>query len=179
MNIISERATGLGQFIDSYKQLAKLPEPQKQPTSIFSMINKVCALLKETTIEIETADDVIIDIDPLQMEQVMINLLKNAVEAMAHTNPRGRIYIAWTVKEAMFQLTLCDEGCGISNLDNMFVPFYSTKKHGTGIGLVLCRQIIEAHDGRITITNQTNAPGCCVRIELPLSLTTLPHARAV
>ena len=179
LNIISERATGLGQFIDSYKQLAKLPEPQKQPTSIFSMINKVCALLKETTIEIETADDVIIDIDPLQMEQVMINLLKNAVEAMAHTNPRGRIYIAWTVKEAMFQLTLCDEGCGISNLDNMFVPFYSTKKHGTGIGLVLCRQIIEAHDGRITITNQTNAPGCCVRIELPLSLTTLPHARAV
>ena len=72
------------------------------------------------------------------------------------------------LKEPRFQLTLCDEGCGISNLDNVFVPFYSTKKHGTGIGLVLCRQIIEAHDGRITITNQTNAPGCCVRVELPL-----------
>lgn len=167
LNIIAERATGLGQFIDSYKQLAKLPEPQKQATSVFNVINKVRVLFKETNIEIETADDVIIDIDPLQMEQVLINLLKNAVEAMAHTSPNGRISIAWTVKESICQLTLCDEGCGISNPDNVFVPFYSTKKHGTGIGLVLCRQIIEAHDGHITLTNQINAPGCCVRIELP------------
>lgn len=168
LNIIAERATGLGQFIESYKQLARLPEPRKQAISMLSVINKVRALFKETIIEVNTADDVIVDIDPLQMEQVLINLLKNAVEAMVHTNPNGIISIAWAVKEAMFQLTLCDQGCGISNLDNVFVPFYSTKKHGTGIGLVLCRQIIEAHDGRITITNQTNAPGCCVRVELPL-----------
>lgn len=169
LNIIATRAVGLGQFVESYKQLAKLPEPRKQPVALTALINKVRGLFKESNIDIEAAADVVIDVDPLQLEQVLINLLKNAVEAMTQTQSGASIKIAWSKQGNVLQLTVCDEGCGITNSENLFVPFYSTKKHGTGIGLVLCRQIIEAHDGRIHITNRKQKQGCCATIELPYS----------
>lgn len=170
LNIISERAIGLGQFVDSYKQLAKLPEPQTQPLAIRSLVETIIALFNPTPIEIETETDCILQLDPVQFEQVLINLLKNAIEATALANPKSpgsTIKIRWSVSRQFFKLDICDQGSGISNPDNLFVPFYSTKKQGSGIGLVLCRQIIEAHNGRLTLSNQ-NAGGCCASIELPL-----------
>lgn len=165
--IIGERANGLSQFVESYKQLAKLPEPQKQHTSVRLLCEKAWALFKRSSIAIESTTDAELFIDPVQFEQVLINLIKNAVEAMAHTNPAGVIRIRWFVSGPVFTLTICDEGEGVSNPDNLFVPFYSTKKHGSGIGLVLCRQIIEAHGGRLTVTNQPMSRGCRASIDLP------------
>jgi two-component system nitrogen regulation sensor histidine kinase NtrY len=171
--IIGERANGLSQFVESYKQLAKLPEPQKQHASVRLLCEKACALFKRSSIAIESTIDAELFIDPVQFEQVLINLIKNAIEAMAHTNPAGVIRIRWFASGPVFTLTICDEGEGVSNPDNLFVPFYSTKKHGSGIGLVLCRQIIEAHGGRLSVTNQPMSRGCCASIEVPFH--PMPH----
>jgi nitrogen fixation/metabolism regulation signal transduction histidine kinase len=169
LTIITERANGLSQFVDSYKQLAKLPEPEKQMVSILGLLEKICALFEGQSIVIESEVDVELFIDPVQFEQVLINLFKNAIEAMSQTNPDGLIRVEWSVTEHFLKLVICDQGGGISNPDNLFVPFYSTKQHGTGIGLVLCRQIIEAHNGNLSITNQVKSPGCCASIEIPFS----------
>lgn len=170
--IISERALGLSQFVDSYKQLAKLPEPQIQQLSIRPLIEKIVALFNHPSIVIETKTDFILQLDPVQFEQVLINLLKNAVEATALINPGSAIIIRWAVTRQFFKLDICDQGGGISNPDNIFVPFYSTKKQGSGIGLVLSRQIIEAHNGRLSLSNLTlsnrDSGGCCASIELPM-----------
>ncbi len=171
LNIISERAKGLSQFVDSYKQLAKLPEPQTQPVSIRPLVEKIVALFNHTPIVIETDADFLLLLDPVQFEQVLINLLKNAVEATAQINPGSAIIINWSATRQFFKLNICDQGSGISNPDNIFVPFYSTKKQGSGIGLVLCRQIVEAHNGHLTLGNQKSG-GCCASIELPMAVTT-------
>ena len=166
LTIINERATGLSQFVDSYRQLARLPAPEKQTVSILKLLGKTRTLFDNHTIHVESEVDVQLFVDPVQFEQVLINVFKNAVEAMAQTNPDGVITVEWYVAEPFFKLTICDQGGGISNPDNLFVPFYSTKQHGSGIGLVLCRQIIEAHNGRLSIANRLNSPGCCACIEV-------------
>lgn len=167
LSIISERAKGLSEFVDSYKQLAKLPEPQTQPLSIRQLVEKIVALFNSAPIEIKAEAEVVLPLDPVQFEQVLINLLKNALEATVHTNPGSVITINWYCNRQFFKLNICDQGSGISNPDNLFVPFYSTKKQGSGIGLVLCRQIIEAHNGRLTLSNRDSG-GCCASIELPM-----------
>lgn len=172
LSIISERAMGLGQFVDSYKQLAKLPEPQTQSISIRLLVEKIAALFSQRQIVIETEIDFVLEIDPVQFEQVLINLVKNSVEATTFTNPGSAIKIRWAVTRQHFKLDICDHGSGISNPDNLFVPFYSTKKQGSGIGLVLCRQIVEAHNGRLSLSNQDSG-GCCASIELPIQLHTI------
>lgn len=166
--IIAERANNLGQFVNSYKQLAKLPEPDKKFISILALINKTAALFVErTTVTIKTQRDNQLLIDPVQFEQVLINLLKNAVEAMAQLEADGELEIEWSVSDTIFKLTICDQGAGINNSENLFVPFYSTKKHGSGIGLILCREIVEAHDGHLMLSNRKNVQGCCATVELP------------
>lgn len=171
LTIISERADGLRRFVDSYKQLAKLPEPQKKFVSINKLMEKVRVLFKNQKIDIDSGNNVELFIDPVQFEQALINLIKNAVEAMTQVNSSGVISIKWQEKELFFRLTICDQGGGIGNPDNLFVPFYSTKKHGSGIGLILCRQIIEAHNGHLSVANRTDAPGCCATIEIPSGQT--------
>lgn len=168
LTIIGERAQGLSHFVESYKQLAKLPEPKKRIISILKLFDKICVLFKNQPIVIETEEDVDLLIDPVQFEQVLINLFKNAVEAMSQMNPGGVISVRWQVVDRIFRLVVCDQGGGIGNPENLFVPFYSTKKHGSGIGLVLCRQIIEAHDGRLSIVNRSDSPGCCATVEIPI-----------
>lgn len=167
LDIISERAIGLSRFVDSYKQLARLPEPVVQPLSIRTLIENVAALFKDAAIVIETPGDFLLQLDPVQFEQVLINLIKNGLEANALGGTDSRIQIQWTLGQQFFTLNICDQGSGISNPDNLFVPFYSTKKHGSGIGLVLCRQIIEAHQGYLSLKNRSGG-GCCACIELPL-----------
>lgn len=169
LTIISERASSLSQFVESYKQLAKLPEPQKKLVSIREVIEKTCLLFDARAIVIQTDTDAQLWIDPIQFEQVLINLIKNAFEAMAQIKPLGIVTISWETNTPYFKLEIRDQGSGISNPDNLFVPFYSTKKQGSGIGLVLCRQIVEAHNGHFIITNRADTAGCCARIEIPFN----------
>jgi len=168
LNVITQRANNLTEFVNSYKKIARLPAPQKQKTSIIALLDKVTPLFQKHKIIIESQQDHLLDIDPVQIEQVLINLLKNAIEANQEAKSESGIAINWQVTHNAFSLTIADNGIGISNLDNLFVPFYTTKKQGSGIGLVLCRQILEVHNGQLTLTNKPDNSGCLAIIELPL-----------
>jgi nitrogen fixation/metabolism regulation signal transduction histidine kinase len=158
--VISERANSLTDFIKRYAKVAKLPEPNKQ---LFTMAQ----LLAHTAIIPANRADIVIDDNSDQLmelyadlsmfEQVIINLLKNALEAGA---PVG---LSWGENKSSQWLHISDHGEGIKNPANLFVPFYSTKPQGSGIGLVLCQQILDKHQGSITIENRTEG-GCLVSI---------------
>lgn len=171
LTIISQRANNLTEFVNSYKQISSLPAPERQHTSVVSLINKVIPLFQHHRVTVSSSDDVDLFIDPIQFEQVLINLIKNAVEAVESVAKDkaadGEIIISWQVQEGIFTLSICDDGVGISNPDNLFVPFYTTKNQGSGIGLVLCRQIMDVHGGRLSLTNRTDKNGCQAVIELP------------
>lgn len=169
LSIIAQRANNLKDFVNSYQQIAKLPVPRKSPSSIMEAIHKVLPLYSEHDIDICASDDFLLLIDPIQFEQVLINLIKNAIESVRSTNRSVVVKLHWYVKSERFFLSIADNGIGISNPDNLFVPFYSTKSKGSGIGLVLSRQIIEVHKGQLTLKNRQNNFGCEALIELPLN----------
>lgn len=166
--IVAERAKGLSTFVNTYKQITSLPKPDKKLISIKSIVNRVVGLLSDTTIAVIAEKDYELELDSVQIEQVLINLLKNASEAMQQHNPGGQVEINWYVKNAFFVLVISDQGPGVQNLENLFVPFYTTKKRGSGIGLVLSRQVIEAHNGHLRLKNRRNQVGCKAIIEIPL-----------
>lgn len=166
ISVIAQRSGNLRDFVNSYKQIASLPEPKKQSTSIVDLVSKVAALYKQENIDIETSTDVDLFIDAVQFEQVLINLIKNAVEAIKNKGSDGRVVVNWQQQDQLFKLAIIDDGTGVSNPENLFVPFYTTKQKGSGIGLVLCRQIIDAHGGHLMLTNRDNKNGCIASIEL-------------
>jgi len=168
LTVIAQRTNNLGNFVNSYKQIASLPEPVKQLTSIANLVSKVTKLYPDDTVEMITLDDVSLSVDVVQLEQVLINLVKNAVEAIKNSDVEGRVAISWKQQGQRLKLSIVDDGTGVSNPDNLFVPFYTTKAQGSGIGLVLCRQIIEAHGGKLSLANRTEAKGCIAAIELSI-----------
>jgi nitrogen fixation/metabolism regulation signal transduction histidine kinase len=173
LSIIAQRSANLTNFVNSYKQISQLPEPKVQATSIAGLIDKISLLYKvsleqQNNVTVSPSKEVILRIDPIQFEQALINLIKNALEAMQYKEQPGEVCISWQVNENLFTLTIGDEGTGIHNKDNLFVPFYSTKKQGSGIGLVLCRQIVEAHHGQLSLINREDKQGCLAIIELPI-----------
>jgi len=164
LSIIEERASSLRIFVDSYRKLSHLPEPKKVSCNLNVLLKKMVALFPSRTIRVNE-EDITITIDPIQIEQVLINLIKNADEAMA--NKEGEIKLSLSRKNNVVIIEVIDQGCGVSNEQNLFTPFYTTKKQGSGIGLVLCRQIIEAHQGYLSIVNRDDCSGCIAKVELP------------
>ncbi|WP_448568085.1 sensor histidine kinase [Thalassotalea ganghwensis] len=160
LNIIIQRSERLNEFIKRYATVAKLPQPNKQPIEVKPIIQRACRLFKAQQIELKGCEDVVLYIDPAMFEQVLINLIKNGIEAGT------QVTIDWAVEQSKFVLTICDDGPGIEKATNLFVPFYSTKANGSGIGLVLSRQIIEAHRGDLSLANRAQG-GCCAQITLP------------
>ncbi|WP_143764272.1 sensor histidine kinase [Cognaticolwellia mytili] len=169
LGIIAQRSNNLKEFVNSYKQISHLPKPKKHPSSLKSLVEKVTKLFHKNTITVATSQDLTLFIDAVQIEQVLINLMKNAVEAIKAAGTAGEIVISWQVENSLLVMTITDDGVGIANDTNMFVPFYTTKKQGSGIGLVFCRQIVEAHNGELSLTNRLNKQGCKVTLKLPLS----------
>lgn len=169
LDIIVERSKSLSAFVEHYKTVHKIPQPKKEWVSVQNLIQRVVGLFDGAAIDIACASDLEILADPLLLEQVLINLIKNACEAISATGDDGVITIHWHQSEAeAVELRIIDEGVGIANADNLFVPFYSTKRRGTGTGLVLCRQIIEAHGGQLTVFNRRDRRGVCAAIKLPV-----------
>ena len=117
-------------------------------------------------VEVQPGAEVTIQADGDQLEQLLINLLRNAVDAALET--KGRVQIRWRKSGAHLENFIEDEGPGLSNAANLFVPFFTTKERGSGIGLVLCRQIAEAHGGSVTLENRKDSSGCVARLRLPL-----------
>jgi len=142
LQVIASRVEALNRFMGDCSRLAKLPEPTLSPINIVTCIKNVAKLEKRLPVILEDGPPIMVDGDQDQLEQVMINLLKNAVEASRETN--GEVRIQWRSDSGFAEVVISDEGPGLPDSVNLFVPFYTTKPEGSGIGLFLSRQIAEA-----------------------------------
>lgn len=166
VNIINERANSLSLFISSYSQLSYLPDPNKSLFELETILNSTAILFPEGEISISESCNVIVEADKHQFEQIIINLFKNAIEAMAQ-NTRKAISVTCYQQDKWQHISIVDHGVGIANIDNVFVPFYTTKEKGNGIGLALCKQILFNHGGSIKLSNTNNHKGVEVLLSLP------------
>jgi two-component system, NtrC family, nitrogen regulation sensor histidine kinase NtrY len=164
--VISTRSESLSRFIGAYARLAKLPRPQLQLMEIRSWVERVVGLETRLAVTVEAGPDLFVHGDPDQLEQVLINLLRNATDAALIT--AGKVSVGWRRNGTYVEVAIEDEGPGVSNTTNLFVPFFTTKPGGSGIGLVLSRQIAEAHGGTLLLENRTDRTGCVARLRLPV-----------
>jgi two-component system, NtrC family, nitrogen regulation sensor histidine kinase NtrY len=166
LNVIASRSEALSRFMSSYARLAKLPPPKFAPIEMNSLLHRVVQLEQRMHLFFEEGPPLTIQGDTDQLEQGLINLVRNGVDAAAETG--GRVFVRFEVGQSTVSVIVRDEGPGISNTANLFVPFFTTKRGGSGIGLVLCRQIAEAHSGSVSLNNAVDGPGCEARLSLPL-----------
>jgi nitrogen fixation/metabolism regulation signal transduction histidine kinase len=168
LSVISGRAESLARFMEAYARLARLPEPRRQALQIGTWIRRVASLETRLRVSIDPGPDMKIQADPDQLDQLLINLLRNAVDATLETNLSGSVCVGWRKESSYVEVWIRDEGPGISDTGNLFVPFFTTKPKGSGIGLVLSRQIAEAHGGMLSLENRSEGQGCQARLRLPL-----------
>ncbi len=180
LRVISERAEALSRFMKDYSRLARLPKPQLKPVAVGPLVRSAAALEARLHVGVVESPDVTIQADPDQLQQAVINLIRNAADAALETS--GGVRIGWTItangatspgaaggagKWRAVEIFIQDDGPGVSNPANLFVPFFTTKPGGTGIGLALSRQIAEGHGGSLTLSNRRDSHGCEARLRLP------------
>jgi nitrogen fixation/metabolism regulation signal transduction histidine kinase len=170
LGVIATRAEALSRFMAAYAQLARLPAPSPRPVHVSTLVERVARLDLRIPVAVVPGPELTVEVDPDQLEQLLINLLKNAIDAAAET--AGGVRIGWSRVPASMppalEIAIDDEGPGLSNTANLFVPFFTTKPGGSGIGLVLCRQIAEAHGGSLTLEDRDDVRGCHAVLRLPL-----------
>lgn len=166
LNIVATRSEGLSRFLGAYARLAKLPRPRFDPVDINDWIARVLELEHRVPVILEKGEPLQVSGDADQLDQLLINLLRNAADASLETN--GSVTISWTRTGRQAMIAIRDEGPGLASTANLFVPFFTTKPGGSGIGLVLSRQIAEAHGGALILRNRGGAPGCEALLTLPL-----------
>ncbi len=182
LEIIETRAASLNRFLQAYRQLAQIPPPILRECSMSTLAKRVAALETRIEVTVIPSPDVTLMADPDQLEQMLINLLRNAAEAVLElpvstetSNESGNtvpesgplIILSWTLTERDVIVTIEDSGPGLMNPGNAFVPFYTTKPNGSGIGLLLSRHISETHGGSLELANRTGQRGCVARVALP------------
>ncbi len=158
LDVIRDRTSALGRFMEAYSQLARLPAPRRRPCQIGELVRRAAKLEYRMSVVVEPGHDGLVNLDPDQIEQVLINLIRNAVDAIAET--RGEVRVRWSLVRGNLEIEVLDEGAGLQNTANLFVPFFTTKPGGNGIGLVLSRQIAEAHGGTLLVENREDRSGC-------------------
>ena len=163
--IIRSRTEALGRFMAAYSRLARLPKPKHLPVPVADWVHRTVKLETRVKVCIKEGPRAIISADVDQLEQLLINLIRNAADAALETH--GGVQVGWLLQGSQVEIWVIDDGPGIPNTANLFVPFFTTKPAGSGIGLVLSRQIAEAHGGQLTLENRTGARGCEARLRLP------------
>jgi nitrogen fixation/metabolism regulation signal transduction histidine kinase len=162
--LIERRCDGLGRFLTAYAQLARLPPPRLVPVEVGAWVRRVAELEQRLPVAVEPGAEVTLAGDPDQLDQALINLVRNAVDAARETG--GTVRVRWEVTPGAVEVQVIDDGPGLGAGDNLFVPFFTTKPEGSGIGLVLARQIAEAHHGALTLENRDGTRGCVARLRV-------------
>ncbi|AHG87813.1 ATP-binding region ATPase domain protein [Gemmatirosa kalamazoonensis] len=165
LGVVAERADALGRFIGAYARLSRLPPPQKRPVDVAAWVRRVASLEPRVPVTVKAGPPLVVLADPDQLDQLLINLVRNAADASLETH--GGVVVRWEAMPSAVRVVVDDEGAGIADATNLFVPFYSTKPQGSGIGLALCRQIAEAHGGTITLENRDDKRGGRATVVLP------------
>jgi nitrogen fixation/metabolism regulation signal transduction histidine kinase len=167
LGVIESRADALHRFVQSYRKLAQLPAPALRPVALAALLERVVLLEQRLPAQLDPGPTIVLNADPDQLEQMLINLLANAVDASLGNNSQS-VRIHWQSADSAVLITIEDRGLGIANTENLFVPFYTTKPTGSGIGLTLAQQIARAHGGEISLLNREDSPGVRATIRLPL-----------
>jgi two-component system, NtrC family, nitrogen regulation sensor histidine kinase NtrY len=166
LGIIRSRTEALGRFMAAYARLARLPQPKHAPMDVAEWINRTAKLETRLKVKVVPGPRVVISADADQLEQLLINIIRNAVDAAQEC--QGGVQVGWSRQDAQLDVFVLDEGPGLPNTGNLFVPFFTTKQGGSGIGLVLSRQIAEAHGGELTLRNRIDRRGCEAHLRLPI-----------
>jgi two-component system nitrogen regulation sensor histidine kinase NtrY len=168
LGVVESRADSLHRFVQSYRILAQLPPPHVKPVLVQPLVERVALLDQRVAIELDPGPAATLHADPDQLEQMLINLLKNAVDASL-ANGGKPVRIGWQFADSMVEVFVEDSGLGIANSENLFVPFYTTKPAGSGVGLALAQQIARAHGGEIRLVNREDGEGARATVRLPLA----------
>lgn len=181
LGVISGRSEALGRFMAAYTQLARLPPPRPQAFDLGPWLQRIVGLETRLPVQIEPGPPTTVTADSDQLEQVLINLIRNAVEAALAPengdetrNGEPRVGVSWRKLARLVEIRVEDSGPGVADTANLFVPFFTTKPGGSGIGLVLSRQIAEAHGGTLTLENRPQGRGCAALVRLPINQAHLP-----
>jgi two-component system nitrogen regulation sensor histidine kinase NtrY len=175
LRVIETRVESLNRFMQVYTQLARMPAPSKTRVEVEMLVRRAASLERRLPVSVRPGPKIMLDADPDQLEQLLINLIRNAVDASLDPSLEkpGAVEISWKPNNHTVEIFVLDEGPGLLNSDNLFVPFFTTKHGGSGIGLILSRQIAEAHGGTVQLANRKDQTGCEATLALPLSLDLL------
>jgi signal transduction histidine kinase len=165
--VIASRAEALSRFTTAYAKLARLPPPSPAQVEVGPLLARVASLETRLPVGVVPGPAVSVRADADQLEQLLINLVRNAADAALET--KGGVALGWKRGPRQLEIWVADDGPGLPTTGNLFVPFFTTKPGGTGIGLVLSRQIAEAHGGHLSLENRRGHHGSIARLRLPLS----------
>jgi signal transduction histidine kinase len=167
LQVIASRTESLSRFTAAYSRLARLPAPTLAPVVLKPLLVRIAGLETRVPVHVKPGPDITVNVDTDQIEQLFINLIRNAADACLEIGD-GAVGIDWRRTRHGLEIWVDDEGPGLSNTTNLFVPFFTTKPGGSGIGLVLCRQIAEAHEGSLKLENKPGGRGARATLTLPL-----------
>lgn len=168
LSVVESRADSLHRFVQSYRLLAQLPPPKFRPVAIGPLLERVVLLEQRLEVQLDPGPPATLSADPDQLEQMFINLLRNAVDASL-ANGAKPVCTSWSCTDASLVVLIEDRGLGIANTDNLFVPFYTTKPAGSGVGLALAQQVARAHGGEVRLVNREDGEGARATVQLPLA----------